>query len=355
MSIARGLSRWRTGRTRGGPQTANAAFATALRIALTDAILLDRRRVALARTLAPHLGATGRRRSSVEQSEHCGTAARPRAVPQRDARPRGPGMVARLRDAAADRATASGSAASRWGWHDQAIAVAAQQRLFNDYELLYPQPFDRQVRAAAQVSDLPTELIYSVMRQESLYRADAVSSAGARGLLQMVPDTARRTARAFKRPRPTPDDLFDPNVAVVLALRTSRAGRSLRWPDDRRARCYNAARTPPRAGFRSSPSSGRVDREHPVQRERAPTCSASSGTTSCSGGSRGRAAESGRVVSPVSLKPDPRLERVRVTVASASMLLNRSMRLALFTTMMCAGFVQRGRGALDLDLDDHPA
>ena len=106
--------------------------------------------------------------------------------------------------------------AFRWGWHDQAIAVAAQQRLFNDYELLYPQPFDRQVRAAAQLSELPTELIYSVMRQESLYRVDAVSSAGARGLLQMVPDTARRTARAFKRPRPTPDDLFDPNVAVVL-------------------------------------------------------------------------------------------------------------------------------------------
>ncbi len=43
--------------------------------------------------------------------------------------------------------------ASRWGWHDQAIAVAAQQRLFNDYELLYPQPFDRQVRAAAQLSE----------------------------------------------------------------------------------------------------------------------------------------------------------------------------------------------------------
>jgi soluble lytic murein transglycosylase len=106
--------------------------------------------------------------------------------------------------------------ASRWGWHDQAIAVAAQQRLFNDYELLYPQPFDRQVRAASQLANLQPELIYSVMRQESLYRTDAVSSAGARGLLQLLPDTARRTARAFKRPRPTPDDLFDPNVAVML-------------------------------------------------------------------------------------------------------------------------------------------
>jgi len=55
-----------------------------------------------------------------------------------------------------------------------------------------------------------------VMRQESLYRIDAVSSAGARGLLQMMPDTARRTARAFKQPKPSDDALFDPNVAIVL-------------------------------------------------------------------------------------------------------------------------------------------
>jgi soluble lytic murein transglycosylase len=106
--------------------------------------------------------------------------------------------------------------ASRWGWHDQAITTAAQLRLFNDYALLYPQPFDREVRAAAQLSKLPPELIYSVMRQESLYRTDAVSAAGARGLLQLMPDTARRTARAFNQPKPSPESLFDPNVAVVL-------------------------------------------------------------------------------------------------------------------------------------------
>jgi len=106
--------------------------------------------------------------------------------------------------------------ASRWGWHDQAIMAAAVQRLFNDYAVLYPQPFERQVRAAAQLSKLPPELIYSVMRQESLYRADAVSSAGARGLLQLLPETARRTANAWKQPRPKPDELFDPNVAIPL-------------------------------------------------------------------------------------------------------------------------------------------
>ena len=106
--------------------------------------------------------------------------------------------------------------AAEWGWYDQAIASASQLRIFNDYQLLYPSPFDREVRKAARLSNLNADLIYSVMRQESLYRADAQSAAGARGLLQMLPETARRTARTLRRPRPAPDDLFDPEVNVPL-------------------------------------------------------------------------------------------------------------------------------------------
>jgi peptidoglycan lytic transglycosylase len=106
--------------------------------------------------------------------------------------------------------------AARWGWYDQAISSAAQQRLFNDYALLYPRPFDKPVARAAKLSGLPPELIYSVMRQESLYRSDAVSTAGARGLLQLMPDTARRTARTWDRPHPTADALFDPETNISL-------------------------------------------------------------------------------------------------------------------------------------------
>jgi soluble lytic murein transglycosylase len=103
-----------------------------------------------------------------------------------------------------------------WEWFDQAVATATQLRLFNDYELLYPLPFDREVRAAAKLTDVAPHLIYGVLRQESLYRADAVSSAGAYGLLQMLPATARRTAKHFERPRPSASDLFNPATNVTL-------------------------------------------------------------------------------------------------------------------------------------------
>jgi soluble lytic murein transglycosylase len=106
--------------------------------------------------------------------------------------------------------------AAQWGWYDQAVATATQQRIFNDYALLYPQPYDREVQNAARMTSLPPELIYGLLRQESLYRADAVSSAGARGLLQLLPETARSTARAWKQPLPSTQDLLNPRVNVPL-------------------------------------------------------------------------------------------------------------------------------------------
>lgn len=106
--------------------------------------------------------------------------------------------------------------AATWGWYDQAVATASQRQVYNDYALLYPRPYDEEVLAASRLTGLQPELIYGVMRQESLYRADAASSAGARGLLQMLPETARRTAQAWNRPKPTADDLFEPSISVSL-------------------------------------------------------------------------------------------------------------------------------------------
>ena len=106
--------------------------------------------------------------------------------------------------------------AADWEWFDQAVATATQLRVFYDYHLLYPQPFDREVRAAAKLTGVDQTLIYSVLRQESLYRTDAVSAAGAYGLLQLLPATARHTAQRLKRPKPSTSDLFIPATNVAL-------------------------------------------------------------------------------------------------------------------------------------------
>ena len=106
--------------------------------------------------------------------------------------------------------------ASRWGWHLPAIAAAARLGLFNDYELLYPRPYDAEVRQASTRTRLSEELIYAIIRQESLYRADAGSSAGALGLMQLLPATARITARRAGLPAPTRTSLLLPSVNIPL-------------------------------------------------------------------------------------------------------------------------------------------
>jgi len=106
--------------------------------------------------------------------------------------------------------------ASGWGWYLQAIAAAARLGLFDDYDLLYPRPYDAEVKRAAELTGLPEKLIYAIIRQESLYRADAASSAGALGLMQLLPSTARITARRAGMPAPTRASLLQPSVNVPL-------------------------------------------------------------------------------------------------------------------------------------------
>jgi soluble lytic murein transglycosylase len=69
---------------------------------------------------------------------------------------------------------------------------------------------------AARDGSVPPELVRAVMREESGYRPEVISVVGARGLLQIMPDTGERLARDLGLPSFAPDDLFDPRVNLRL-------------------------------------------------------------------------------------------------------------------------------------------
>lgn len=110
----------------------------------------------------------------------------------------------------------AGILAHRWGWYAQSIATLAQQGKWDDVTLRYPRPFSRLVMHASHRAKVPADWIYAVIRQESLYRPDAVSTAGARGLMQVMPGTASMLARRWKIHYASPDALFDPATAILL-------------------------------------------------------------------------------------------------------------------------------------------
>jgi soluble lytic murein transglycosylase len=106
--------------------------------------------------------------------------------------------------------------AAHWGWYSQSIATLAQSGEFDDLTLRYPRPYPEAVEQAATLTQLSRDWILGVMRQESLFRKDAVSRADARGVMQMLPATALAVARRWHMPPPGREALFDPSIALPL-------------------------------------------------------------------------------------------------------------------------------------------
>jgi soluble lytic murein transglycosylase len=106
--------------------------------------------------------------------------------------------------------------ASRWGWYTETISMLAQADDWDDVTLRYPRPYASVIADASKLTQVPPDWILAIIRQESLFREDAVSRADARGLMQMQPATAIAVARRWQWAAPSRDALFDPKIAVPL-------------------------------------------------------------------------------------------------------------------------------------------
>ena len=81
---------------------------------------------------------------------------------------------------------------------DRAINTADRTLLQHNYSLRYIAPFSDQVRPKADELDLNNGWVYGLMRQESRFIMNARSSVGAKGLMQLMPATARWVAKKIK-------------------------------------------------------------------------------------------------------------------------------------------------------------
>ena len=79
----------------------------------------------------------------------------------------------------------------------------------------YPLGFADEIRQGARRSGLPPYLVAGIIRQESGFDPRATSDVGARGLMQLMPTTAREVATSLGR-RYHPDDLYDPRTSILL-------------------------------------------------------------------------------------------------------------------------------------------
>lgn len=109
---------------------------------------------------------------------------------------------------------AAASVASGMGWHDQAIFTLVRTDYWDDLTLRFPLPYRDLVEDQAWQTGLPEDWIYAVIRQESVFNQGAVSAAGALGLMQLMPATARTLADELRLAAPSRAAIFDPGLNV---------------------------------------------------------------------------------------------------------------------------------------------
>lgn len=89
-------------------------------------------------------------------------------------------------------------------------------------ELFYPAPYRDILNRYAGANGVDPRFILSLARQESRFNPQARSRAAARGLMQLIHETASRLARQEGIEAIEPDDPYDPETAIRLSCRYVR-------------------------------------------------------------------------------------------------------------------------------------
>ncbi len=139
-----------------------------------------------------------------------------------------------------------------WGWFDRAIVSNGRTGYSDDLRVRFPFAFQQAVRKESEQYKVPIDWVYAVARRESLFQSNVRSGAGAIGLMQMMPATARDVAKragkklyigALENPQFNIAlgtyylnylrDRFDGHYVMATAAYNAGLSRVPRWLEDR--------------------------------------------------------------------------------------------------------------------------
>jgi len=106
--------------------------------------------------------------------------------------------------------------AHEWGWHDRAIRAIGKAKYYDDLNIRFPLPFYDTVLNHAHAQQLDFAYVYAIIRQESAFQSDITSVAGASGLMQLMPATAKQVAKKQQIMVKNREELFVPDINIAL-------------------------------------------------------------------------------------------------------------------------------------------
>jgi soluble lytic murein transglycosylase len=164
-----------------------------------------------------------------------------------------PGLAASEWYAAAARAAprdarALADYAQRRGWHAKLVQTTISAGLWDALDWRFPEAYREHFIHWGQQTGVDPYLLMGIARRESAYNPLALSPAGARGLMQLMPATAAQLGRRLGIGDPGPYDVLDPALNIRLG------STYIRQMLDR----YSGNRLAATAAYNAGP--GRVDR-----------------------------------------------------------------------------------------------
>ena len=108
--------------------------------------------------------------------------------------------------------------AFQWGWSHQTIVTLARVAEWDDLALRFPVKHMPEINENTNNTIIDPALALAVIRQESLFQENARSSSNARGLMQLMPQTAREVAGQLKMKLLNLQELNHPSVNIKLGI-----------------------------------------------------------------------------------------------------------------------------------------
>ena len=102
------------------------------------------------------------------------------------------------------------------GWYDQAIRGAANIKAWDDLDIRFPNPHNSLFEELTSERGIYQTWAIAIARQESAFHQYARSRVGARGLMQLMPATAKMTAKKYDVKYSGPNELFTPRTNISL-------------------------------------------------------------------------------------------------------------------------------------------
>jgi soluble lytic murein transglycosylase len=99
---------------------------------------------------------------------------------------------------------------------DRCINTSERTRVAMDFEQRFPMPHKDAVIARARTINLDPAYVYGLIRQESRFVTDARSHVGASGLMQVMPATAKWTAKKIGLTNFTADQISDRDTNIAI-------------------------------------------------------------------------------------------------------------------------------------------